>query len=156
MEKEFEEITPEAKVSKKKLKGGLLLLGLASVVGLGAGIFAANITVGTNDQIEFGTGTALISTCVDSVDIDLTTVFVPGVSPAFELGDVQLTQIVNTCDPSSTTLTVDVINTAGASLISSTPSHTITSTADAVNFDLSAENVDSDDISYILVETGSN
>lgn len=150
------ETTPE-KSPSNKLKKGLLLIGLASVVGLGAGVFAANITVGTNsDQVEFGTGTAVISTCVDSVDIDLVTVFdQPTVT--FYLDSINLV-IVDAAIPrcgANTLMSVVPMDAAGGSLITVSPTPVVTfgegGTTTSVEFEDTG--IDADEIAYVTLET---
>lgn len=150
------ETTPE-KSPSNKLKKGLLLIGLASVVGLGAGVFAANINVNTagGGQVEFGTGTSVISTCVTSAAVNVTTEFVPGGSPYFKLDKVIVDDLVHTCVDDAIKISVDVMNTAGASLVGATPEFTISATP-TITADFNSDNVDSDLVGYVLLETSDN
>lgn len=149
------ETSPEKRTSNK-LKKGLLLLGLASVVGLGAGVFAANITVGTNSGVvEFGTGTSVISTCVTSASVNVTTEFVPGGSSYFKLDEVIVDDLVHTCVDNEIKMSVDVMNTAGASLVGATPEFTISATP-TITADFNSDGIDSDDVGYVLLETSDN
>ncbi len=136
-----------------------MLLGFAGVVGMGAGIFAANIGVNTTNggQIEFGTGTAVISTCVDRAELNLVTSFDSSDSKFYldavsvSIYDVEEPNCVN-----GSQMTVNVMTTAGANLnVFATPTVTLSDGPFTITDDVTfpSDVIDSDDIGYILLET---
>jgi hypothetical protein len=161
MENQPEATEPtQTKKTRSKFTKALMLLGFAGVVGMGAGIFAANIGVNTTNggQIEFGTGTAVISTCIDSVELELVTAFDASDSK-FYLNSLTLDIYDSSpadCAP-GTEMMVDVMSTAGVSLITvgATPTVTLAGGADqlAESIVLTSEAIETDDIGYVLLET---
>jgi hypothetical protein len=147
--------TKSEKSPSNRFKKGLLLIGLASVVGLGAGVFAANINIPNDGVVEFGTGTSVISTCVTSAAVNVTTEFVPGSSSYFKLDKVIVDDLVHTCVDDEIKMSVDVMRTSGVSLLAATPEFTISATP-TITADFNSENLDSDDVGYVLLETSDN
>ncbi len=160
MENQPETTEPtQTKKTRSKFTKALMLLGFAGVVGMGAGIFAANIGVNTTNggQIEFGTGTAVISTCVDKVELELVTAFDTSDSK-FYLNSLTLDIYDSSpadCAP-GTEMMVDVMSTAGVSLITVGATPTVILAGGADQFEsivLTSEAIETDDIGYVLLET---
>jgi len=155
MENQPEATEPtQTKKSRSKFTKTLMLLGFAGVVGMGAGIFAANINIGnaSGGAIEFGTGNVLISSCVSDLDVDLTTAFMINENPTyFQVDDILITGLTHTCS-NGESLTASLVDSSGDilgsynDLIPGTSPTTLT-------FDVSNDEVDSDDVAYVLIET---
>jgi len=102
-----------ATTKKKSKKNGAILLisGIALATSIG-GVFAANtITInGDNSAIEFGQGTAAVSSCEAALDASITQVW-DNTDSVFEVDDVVVDGIANTCD--GKTLKVSLLETDG-------------------------------------------
>ncbi len=141
-----------------------MLLGFAGVVGMGAGIFAANINIGnaSGGAIEFGTGNVLMSTCVDNLEISLTSEFVTaggGAAPYFRVSEIVLTdiEVINCSGNAELTATLVNTDTTPTGLFTSTPfalPTAETTTIPTFKATIPSSNVVlSDEVDYVLVET---
>ncbi len=155
MENQPEATEPtQTKKSRSKFTKALMLLGFAGVVGMGAGIFAADINIGnaSGGAIEFGTGNVLISSCVSELEVDLSTAFMINDNPTyFQVDDILITELTHTCS-NGESLTASLVNSSGGILGSYNDLITGTSPT-TLTFDASSDEVDSNDVEYVLIET---
>ena len=101
--------------AKKNKKNGALLLisGIALATSIG-GVFAANtITINTNAGIEFGQGTAAVTSCEAALDVSLTQAW-DNTDSVFYVDDVVVSGISADCD--GLTLVVKLLDSAGATI----------------------------------------
>jgi hypothetical protein len=101
--------------AKKNKKNGALLLisGIALATSIG-GVFAANtITINSNADIEFGQGTAAVSSCEAALDVSLTQAW-NNTDSLFYVDDVVVSGIAADCN--GLTLVVKLLDSAGATI----------------------------------------
>jgi uncharacterized metal-binding protein len=136
--------------AKKNKKNGALLLisGIALATSIG-GVFAANtITINSNAAIEFGQGTAAVSSCEAALTASITQVW-DNANTKFEVGNVVVDGIAATCNLK--TLEVKLLKTDGTALATYSIVGNGTDTDDTE--DLSASNIDASEVARITVTT---
>ncbi len=139
--------------AKKNKKNGALLLisGLALATSIG-GVFAANsITINSGSNIEFGQGTAGVSSCegvAGALDTSITQVW-DNDNSIFEVGSVLVEGISADCD--GVTFQVSLLKTDGTSLANYQILGDGEATSDTE--DLSASNIDASEVARVIVTT---
>jgi hypothetical protein len=136
--------------AKKNKKNGALLLisGIALATSIG-GVFAANtITINSGNAIEFGQGTAAVSSCEAALTTSMTQVW-DNANTKFEVGNVVVGGIAATCDEK--TLEVKLLKTDGTALATYDIVGDGLATTDTE--DLSGSNIDASEVARITVTT---
>jgi hypothetical protein len=139
-----------ATTKKKSKKNGAILLisGIALATSIG-GVFAANtITLNGDAAIEFGQGTAAVSSCEAALDASITQVW-DNSNLVFEVGDVVVDGISSTC--SGKTLKVSLLETDGTVVATYDIVGDGSATTDTEN--LSASNYDASRVARVIVTT---
>jgi hypothetical protein len=77
--------------SKKRSKP-ILILALLGVLGLVGGVLAGQISINTDETVEFGQGAADVITCDQSIEIYPTSVYVPATN-LFRLNTIEIRDI---------------------------------------------------------------
>jgi hypothetical protein len=134
---------------KNKRNGALLLIsGLALATSIG-GVFAANsITINSNAAIQFGQGTAAVSSCEAALDASLTQVW-DNTDSLFYVDDVVVSGIAAECD--ELTLQVKLLAANGSEIHGYEIVGDGSTTSDTE--DLSAEDIDASTVKRLTVTT---
>jgi hypothetical protein len=139
-----------ATTKKKSKKNGAILLisGIALATSIG-GVFAANtITLNGDAAIEFGQGTAAVSSCEAALDASITQVW-DNTNSVFKVDDVVVEGIANTCN--GKTLKVSLLETNGT--VVATFDIDGDGSATTHTEDLSASNYNANRVARVIVTT---
>jgi hypothetical protein len=94
--------------SKKRSKP-ILILALLGILGLGGGVLASQISINTDETVEFGQGAADVITCDQSIQIYPTSVYLP-LTNTFKLGTIEIRDL----DTRTTTTDVNGLGVSDA------------------------------------------
>jgi hypothetical protein len=137
--------------AKKNKKNGALLLisGIALATSIG-GVFAANsIEINGGDSIEFGQGTATVTSCEGVAGALDTSITQAWTGTEFEVGNVVVVGISADC--SGVTFQVSLLSAAGATLANYTITGNGTDTTHTQ--DLSGDDIEAGEVARITVTT---
>jgi uncharacterized metal-binding protein len=144
----FAESSATTKKKSKKNGAILLIAGIALTSSIG-GVFAANsITLNSNTAIEFGQGTAAVTSCEAALDASITQ-FWHNTDSVFRVNTVVVDGIAASC--SGKTLKVSLLETDGDVVATYDIVGDGSATSDTE--DLSGSNYDADTVARVIVTT---
>lgn len=108
-------------VGRSKGKKSFLLIAVAAALGLGGTVLAANITIGSNNTVEFGQGVATTAPCSEAINVAPSSTY-NETSNIFFLDEVEvsITDVEDQQSCDGVTLTVSVYATGTSTPLAQT------------------------------------
>ncbi len=134
---------------RKKSRKSFLLIAVAAALGLGGTVLAANITINSNQAIEFGQGVAVTAPCDTDMTISPFSVYDES-SNNFFLSYIEVSNVAQACEGKNLTVSVFAAGTSAA-VYSSTKAYA--SATPVQTFEVATTTVNTNKVDSITVET---